>query len=88
MSGVNIPVDGTHLSDQQRSEMIEQYGGAVDSQFAKSSIMRSIYNVMPIRNSDTSIVRRVGRTKLQALTDGVRPPAEKSIRRRNFRLQL
>lgn len=78
MSGVNIPVDSTHLSDQARSEMIEQYGGAVDTQFAKSSIMRKVFNVMPIRNTDTSIVRRVGRTKLQALTDGVRPPAEKT----------
>ena len=78
MSGVNIPVDGTHLSDQARSEMIEQYAGAVDSQFTKSSIMRGIFPVTPVRNTDTSIVRRVGRTEIKALTDGVRPAASKT----------
>lgn len=78
MSGVNIPVDGTHLSDQARSEMIEQYAGAVDSQFAKSSIMRGIFPVTPVRNTDTSIVRRVGKTEIKALTDGVRPAASKT----------
>jgi len=61
MSGVNIPVDSSHLSDQARSEMIEQYAGAVDSQFAKSSMMRQFFNIQSIRGTDTKIVRRVGR---------------------------
>lgn len=72
------PQNSDHLSDQQRSEMIEQYGGAVDSQFAKTSMMRRIVPVTSVLNTDTSIVRRVGRTQLKALQDGVRPPAAKT----------
>lgn len=78
MSGVNIPTDSTHLSDQARSEMIEQYGGAVDSQITKSSIMKRIFDVMPIKGTDTKIVRRVGRTQLNSITPGVRPAASKT----------
>ena len=78
MSGVNIPTDSTHLSDQARAEMIEQYSGAVDSQFAKGSQMRQFYNVMPVRGGDTSIVRRVGKTTLKKIQDGVRPAAGKT----------
>lgn len=70
-----LPQDSTHLSDFDRADMIEQYGGAVDSQFAKKSIMRRFVPVRSIRGTDTAIVRRVGRTTLQALTPGVRPPA-------------
>lgn len=78
MSGANIPTDSTHLSDQDRSQMIEEYGGAVDAQFAKQSIMRNFVPVMPITGTDTKIVRRIGRTKLQKVTDGVRPAANKT----------
>lgn len=78
MSGANIPTDSTHLSDQDRSQMIEEYGGAVDAQFAKQSIMRNFVPVMPITGTDTKIVRRVGRTVLQKVTDGVRPAANKT----------
>lgn len=73
MSGINIPTDSTHLSDFD--DMIEQYGGTVDSQFAKKSIMRQFVPVKSIRGTDSAIVRRVGRTELQALTPGVRPAA-------------
>lgn len=72
------PQDSQHLSDQDRSEFIEQYGGAVDSQFAKASMMRKFVNVQTVRNTDTLINRRVGRTKLKRLVDGVRPPAERT----------
>ena len=72
------PADSTHLSDLQRSEMIEHYGGVVDGQFAKDSIMRRFVNVQPVRGTDTLIDRRVGRPKLQRLTDGVRPDAQKT----------
>lgn len=75
MSGINIPSDSTHLSDFDRADMIEQYGGMVDSQFAKKSIMRKFVPVKSIRGTDTAIVRRTGRTELQALTPGVRPAA-------------
>lgn len=61
------------LSDLERSEMIESFTGIVDSQFAKSSMMRQLTNVQLVRGTDTLINRRVGRTTLQALTPGVRP---------------
>lgn len=69
----NPPIDSTHLSDQARADMIDQYGGTVDSQFAKKSIMRKFVPVKPVRNTDTLINRRVGRTDLLAITPGVRP---------------
>lgn len=72
---MGYPTDSTHLSDQDRAEFIEDYGGAVDSQFAKSSIMRRFYSLRMIRGTDTSIVRRVGRTTIGAVTPGVRPDA-------------
>lgn len=75
MAGTNIPTDSTHLSDQQKSEFIEQYGGAVDTQFAKASMMRKLFSVMPIIGTDTKIVRRMGRTVLSTITAGVRPAA-------------
>lgn len=78
MSGINIPVDSSHLSDQDHAEMIEQYTGAVDSQFAKDSIMRRFIQVRSVRGTDTIINRRVGKTALQKLVPGVRPAASKT----------
>lgn len=69
----NEPSDSTHLSDLERSEMVEQYGGKVDSQFAKKSIMRQWVNVQPVRGTDTLMNRRIGKPTLQAVTAGVRP---------------
>jgi len=69
----NPPVDSTHLSDFERADMIDQYGGTVDSQFAKKSIMRQFVPVKPVRGTDTLLNRRVGKTNLLALTAGVRP---------------
>lgn len=71
-----LPTDSTHLSDQDRSEMIEQYGGKVDSQYAKTSMMRNWINVRPVVGTDTIIDRRVGRTVLKTVTPGVRPDAD------------
>lgn len=68
-----LPTTSAHLSDQARADMIEQYGGVVDSQFAKGSIMRKFVTVQPVKGTDTLINRRIGRTQLQALTPGVRP---------------
>lgn len=78
MSGANIPADSAHLSDLSVDEMIEEFGGTVDGQFAKKSMMRKFTNVQPVRGTDTLINRRVGRTELAALTPGVRPPATKT----------
>lgn len=75
MSGINIPANSTHLSDQAIADFIDQYGGIVDSQFAKSSIMRKFVNTRVVRGTDTLIDRRAGRTSLVTLTPGVRPPA-------------
>ena len=75
MSGVNIPTDSTHLSDQAIADMIEQYGGFVDSQFAKKSMMRNFSNVKSVKGTDTILNRRVGKTSLTTLTAGVRPAA-------------
>lgn len=72
---MSLPSDSTHLSDLKRSEMIEQYGGKVDSQFAKKSIMRRFVDVQPVRGTDTLINRRIGKPDIQAITPGVRPPA-------------
>lgn len=71
-----LPIDGQHLSDQDRSEFIEQYGGAVDSQFAKSSVMRKHIQVKMVKGTDTLINRRVGKTGIKALVPGVRPDAQ------------
>ncbi|SEN68005.1 hypothetical protein SAMN05216227_102046 [Pseudorhodobacter antarcticus] len=73
-----LPTTSAHLSDLPVADMIEQYGGAVDAQFAKSSIMRKMVTVKPVRGTDTLINRRVGRTTLTALTPGVRPDASKT----------
>jgi hypothetical protein len=70
--------DGTNLSDLARDEMIEHYAGEVDGQFAKASIMRQFVQVKPVRGTDTLINRRVGRTQLQALVDGVPPSPTKT----------
>lgn len=72
---MSLPVDSTHLSDVDTELMLEEYGGEVQSQFAKSSIMRMFTPVRPVRNTDTITNNRVGRTELQALVPGVRPPA-------------
>ena len=58
------------LSDMERAQMIAEYGGEVESQFAKASMMRSYVNVKSLRNTDTLLNRRVGRTSLQAVNDG------------------
>ena len=78
MSGVNIPTDSTHLSDQAVADMIEQYGGVVDSQFNKKSMMRNFVDVKSVKGTDTIMNRRVGRTALTTLTAGVRPAAAKT----------
>lgn len=67
--------DASHLSDVGVDLMIEQYGGEVESQFAKSSIMREFVKIRPVRGTDTITNNRVGRTTIQALVPGARPDA-------------
>lgn len=68
-----LPTDSSHLSDVSVDLLLEQYGGEVDSQFKKTSIMRQYARIRPVRGTDTITNNRVGRTQLQALTPGVRP---------------
>lgn len=70
-----LPTNSAHLSDLARSEMIEQYSGVVDSQYAKDSFFRRFVDVRSVQNTDTLINRRVGKTTLQKVTPGVRPDA-------------
>ncbi len=67
--------DNTHSSDLDLDLLIDQYGGEVDSQFAKSSMMREFVKVRSVIGTDTIVNDRVGRTTLQALKAGVRPDA-------------
>lgn len=54
---------------------IDQYGGKVDSQFAKTSFMSEFANVRSVRGGHTVQNNRVGRSSLQALVAGQRPEA-------------
>jgi hypothetical protein len=71
-----LPTDSSHLSDVGVDLLLEQYGGEVESQFKKSSIMRQYAKIRPVRGTDTITNNRVGRTTLKKLTPGVRPDAE------------
>lgn len=67
---------GPTLSDLDISLMIEEYGGEVESQFAKDSVMRQFVRVRGVRGTDTVTNNRVGKTTLKKLEAGVRPAAE------------
>lgn len=67
---------GPDLSDLDIDLLIDQYGGTVESQFARKSIMRQYVSIRSVRGTDTVVNNRVGRTTLKKLTPGVRPPAE------------
>lgn len=64
-----------HLSDVASEDLIDRYGGGVETQFAMASVMRQYANIQPVRGTDTLINNRVGRTSLQKLVPGVRPDA-------------
>ncbi|WVH05415.1 major head protein [Agrobacterium phage Alfirin] len=71
-------IPGPELSDVPVDLFIDEYGGEVESQFAKRSIMREFVRVRGVRGTDTIVNNRVGRTTLQKLTPGVRPPANQT----------
>ena len=73
---MSYEIPGPNLSDVDKVLLIEQYGGEVESQFKKSSMMRNFVKVRPVRNTDTITNNRVGRTTLKALVPGVRPAAD------------
>jgi hypothetical protein len=69
-------IPGPDLSDVDTDLMLEEYGGEVESQFAKSSIMREYAKIRGVRGTDTFTNNRVGKTTLKKLVAGVRPEAE------------
>lgn len=73
---MSYPTPGPDLSDLSTEDMIDEYGGEVESQFAKSSIMRQYVRIRPVRNTDTIVNNRVGKTTLKKLQPGVRPPSD------------
>jgi hypothetical protein len=79
----HLPADNTHLSTFDRDDMIEQYGGIVDAQIAKRSIMRQFVDMMSIRGTDTKTVRRMGDSTLQGINDSA-AGQEMSATPRNF----
>lgn len=75
---MGYPTTGANLSDLDVSLMIDQYGGEVESQFARTSFMREFCNVRSVRGTNTIVNNRVGKTTLKAVVDGVRPDAAKT----------
>lgn len=71
----DLPQTPDHLSDLSTEDMLDQYGGEVESQFAKASVMRQYVKIRPVRGTDTLVNNRVGRTQIQRLVPGVRPDA-------------
>lgn len=72
---MSLPTDSSHLSSQPSAELIEEFMGMVENQFAKASVMKQFVKVKPVLNTDTLINRRIGKSQLQKLTAGVRPDA-------------
>lgn len=75
---MSYPIPGPNLSDLPDDLMLEQYAGEVQSQFAKSSIMREYATIRPVLGTDTIFNNRIGKTTLKKLVPGVRPPAEET----------
>jgi len=71
---MTLPTDSTHLSNLD--ELIDEYGGAVESQFKVDSVMRAYVNIRNVTGTDTIVNNRVGKTTLKAVTAGVRPDAD------------
>jgi hypothetical protein len=65
----SLPADNGHLSIFERDDMIEQYGGVVDAQIAKGSIMRQFVEMPTLKGTDTKSIRRMGDSTLQGIND-------------------
>lgn len=79
MAGMDILP--ANISNLPRDQMIAQFGGIVESQFAKSSIMRMYARVRTLTGTDTLMNRRVGKPTLQAINDtnvGTAPVSSKT----------
>lgn len=65
----HLPANSDHASQFSRDDMIEEYGGMVDAQIAKKSIMRQFIDMPLLTGTDTRTVRRMADTSLQVITD-------------------
>jgi hypothetical protein len=72
-SGLNLAAAGSATTDLPLH--IEQYGGKVESTFAKKSFMRNYVEIKPVRGTDTVTNDRIGEATLQKVVPGVRPTA-------------
>ena len=72
---MSLPTDSSHLSSLPSAQLIEEFNGNVESQFEYESMMRKYCPFKIIRNGDTAINRRIGKSTLQKVTAGVRPNA-------------
>lgn len=84
---MGYPTDSTHLSRPGLNLAaagsattvnplhIEQYGGMVESTFAKKSFMRQYVDIKPVRGTDVVTNDRIGEATLQKVVPGVRPDA-------------
>lgn len=52
---------------------VEEYGGEVESQIVKTSVMKQFITMKPVRGTDTITNDRIGSTSLQAVSPGTRP---------------
>ena len=85
---LSLPGNNTHLSSFDREDMIEQYGGIVDAQIAKRSIMRQFVDMVSIRGTDTKTVRRMGDSTLQGINDSAAGQEMQSTPRNFDRAQV
>ena len=74
MSG--YPVDGAHLTRLQREEMVAMFTGWVESRFKIVSKAPALFGLPPLLVGTNAKFNRIfGKTSLQAVQPGVRPPA-------------
>lgn len=84
----HLPSSPDHLTLMSRDDMIEEYGGMVDAQIAKRSIMRQFVDMPLLTGTDTKTVRRMGDTTLQRVGDAEAGQEMEAIPRNFDRAQV
>lgn len=70
-----LPIDSSHLTMLRIEEMVPVFTGAVESRFADLSVAQAMWPSRTVTGTNSFFSRYFGKTKLQAITPGVRPPA-------------
>lgn len=65
----SLPGDSSHLTVQERVEMIESFAGLVDAEMIAQSHMRAWVDMPMLTDTDTRTVRRMGDSTLQNVND-------------------